>query len=108
MAATKTYTCDTTTLAKILLLAKRPISEHDIKKKCHLSNFYINIYIRKLLKAKLLKYHSSSKLLVITPKGHEFLRRVNVCAKILSEDINDLLKAVVVTEGRKVEQGKRD
>lgn len=108
MAATKTYACDTTTLAKILLLAKRPISEHDIKKKCHLSNFYVNIYINKLLKAKLLKHHSSSKLLVITPKGHEFLRRVNICAKILDEDITSLLKAVVVTEGRNVEQEKRD
>jgi len=89
---------DVTTIAKILVLAKNPVSDRDIKKKSHLTNFYTNLYITKMLKAKLLKCDSGKKLFVITPKGHEFLRRFNGCAKILGEDVNGLLKAVVVTK----------
>lgn len=98
MTATETYACDTTTLAKILTMAKNPISERDVKKKCHLSNYYTTIYINKLLKSKMVKHHSASNLLVITPKGHEFLIRYNICAKILEKDMTVLAKEVVVDE----------
>jgi len=82
-------------IAKMLIVAKRPTSEQDIRKHFNLSKFTTETIVNELVSCKLFKVYANAplvqnKMIVITKKGHEFLRRFHKLLEILQLDANDI------------------
>ncbi|MGQ9641828.1 MAG: hypothetical protein ACUVUF_06935 [Candidatus Bathycorpusculaceae bacterium] len=83
-----------TLIAKILSLARQPTSETNIRIQLQLNPTYTEVIVNSLTESNLLKAYANSpsvqgKLVVTSPKGHEFLRRFHELLELLGLDPND-------------------
>lgn len=83
-------------VAQILSIAKMPTSYCEIRKKTGLSTWNTQILLNKLITHHLVKLYAQNSgmgegpILVIAPKGHEFLRRYKNLLKALGLNPEDL------------------
>lgn len=85
-------------VADILTIMKVPTSQREMRKRVGLSAWSAKILIDKLVKCAALKLYAQdagkqeddeTRTLIITPKGHEFLRRYKNLLKALGLDPED-------------------